>query len=93
MHGPQVCENDVYTLQTWLGYAGALGVPLHWSVKSDSRAVCLRFGPDTAGSSGGGAPWSHPVETASPGGLDRHVAIPVLPPAPAETAKPGTTLA
>ncbi|KAL3132004.1 hypothetical protein ABBQ32_14227 [Trebouxia sp. C0010 RCD-2024] len=67
---------------------GALGVPVHWSVKSESRAVCLRFGPDTAGSKEG-APWSHPVETAFPGGFDRHVAIPVIPPAPAETAKPG----
>ncbi|KAL0023442.1 hypothetical protein WJX79_002822 [Trebouxia sp. C0005] len=46
---------------------GALGVAVHWSMKSDSRAVCLRFGPQTAGS-GVNAPWSHPIETSVPGG-------------------------
>ena len=44
--------------------AGALGVAVHWSMKSDWWVVCLRFGPQTAGS-GLNAPWSHPVE-ASP---------------------------
>ena len=68
--------------------AGSLGVPLHWSMKSESRAVCLRFAPPTAGS-GEGSPWSHPLEASFPGGTDRHVAIPVQPPTPSETAKPG----
>ncbi|DBB13379.1 TPA: hypothetical protein ACH3X3_005112 [Trebouxia sp. C0006] len=67
---------------------GALGVAVHWSMKSDLRAVCLRFGPQTAGS-GVTAPWSHPVEASFPGGVDRHVAIPVQPPQPSETARPG----
>ena len=70
---------------------GALGVPVHWSMKSGSRAVCLRFGPQTAGS-GVDAPWSHPIEASFPGGVDRHVAITVRPPQPSETAKPGYTL-
>ena len=69
---------------------GAVGVPVHWSTKSESRSVCLRFGPKTAGSHAD-APWSHPVEAAFPAGLDRHVAIPVIPPEPTETAKPGHT--
>lgn len=63
-------------------------MPVHWSIKSESRAVCLRFGPQTAASSSN-APWSHPVEAAFPGGVDHHVAIPVAPPEPADTAKPG----
>ncbi|DBA72324.1 TPA: hypothetical protein ACH3X2_010565 [Trebouxia sp. C0005] len=46
---------------------GALGVAVHWSMKSDSWAVCLRFGPQTAGS-GVNAPWSHPIEASLPGG-------------------------
>ena len=57
-------------------------------MKTDSRSVCLRFGPKTAGSSPD-APWSHPIEATFPSGLDRHVAIPVTPPKPQETAKPG----
>ena len=71
--------------------AGALGVAVHWSMKSDSRAVCLRFGPQTAGS-GVNAHWSHPIEASFPGGVDRHVAIPVQPPQPSETARPGEFL-
>jgi len=67
---------------------GSLGVAVHWSMKSDSRAVCLRFGPQTAGS-GVNAPRSHPIEASFPGGVDRHVAIPVQPPQPSETARPG----
>ncbi len=47
--------------------AGALGVAVHWSMRSDSRAVCLRFGPQTAGS-GVNAPWSHLIEASFPGG-------------------------
>ena len=49
----------VYEVITVDMKAGALGVAVHWSMKSDSRAVCLRFGPQTAGS-GVNAPWSHP---------------------------------
>ncbi|DBB13347.1 TPA: hypothetical protein ACH3X3_005082 [Trebouxia sp. C0006] len=67
---------------------GALGVTVHWSMKSNPRAVCLRFGPQTAGS-GVNAPWSHPIDASFPGGVDRHVAIPVQPPQPFETARPG----
>ena len=78
----------VAILKQAIEHTGALGVPVHWSVKSESRAVCLRFGVQTAASSSG-APWSHPVEAAFPGGVDHHVAIPVVPPEPAETAKPG----
>jgi len=65
-------------------------VAVHWSMRSDSRAVCLRFGPQTAGS-GVNAPWSHLIEASFPGGggWDRHVAIPVQPPQPLETARPG----
>ncbi len=70
---------------------GALGVAVHWSMRSDSRAVCLRFGPRTSGS-GVNAPWSHPIEASFPGGVDRHVAIPVQPPQPSETARPGDSL-
>ncbi|DBA65520.1 TPA: hypothetical protein ACH3X2_003176 [Trebouxia sp. C0005] len=65
----------------------ALGVAVHWSIKSDSRAVCLRFGSQTAGS-GVNVPWSHPIEASFPGGVGRHVAIPVQPPQPSETARP-----
>ena len=70
-------------------YAGAAGVPVHWSVGSGSRAVCLRFAPHTAGSKAD-APWSHPIQASFPAGVDRHVAIPVQPPQPSETAEPGT---
>lgn len=81
-------DNLVTRLTVYLCVTGALGVPVHWSMKSESRAVCLRFGPQTAASSSN-APWSHPVEASFPGGVDHHVAIPVAPPEPAETAKPG----
>ncbi len=82
----------VYEVITVDMKAGALGVAVHWSMKSDSRAVCLRFGPQTAGS-GANAPWSHPIEASFPGGVDRHVAIPVQPPQPFETARPGDSSA
>ncbi len=72
--------------------AGAVGVAVHWSMMLDSRAVCLRFGPQTVGS-GRTAPWSHPIEASFPGGVDQHVAIPVQPPQPSETARPGDSLA
>ena len=78
----------VYLTTHYVLTAGALGVPVHWSMKSDSRAVSLRFGPATAGS-GVDAPWSHPIEASFPGGVESHVAIPVQPPSPSETAKPG----
>ena len=35
------------------------------------------------------APWSHPIEASFPGGVESHVTIPVQPPSPSETAKPG----
>ena len=57
-------------------------------MKSDLQAVCLRFGPQTAGS-GVNAPWSHPIEVYSPGGVDSHMAIPVQPSQPSETARSG----
>lgn len=58
-------------------------------MKSESRAVCLRFAPPTAGS-GEGSPWSHPLEASFPIVADRHVAVPVQPPTPSQTAAPGT---
>jgi len=76
---------EVITVET---RAGALGVAVHWSMKSDSRAVCLRFGPQTAGSAVN-APWSHPNEASFPGGVDRHLATSVQPSQPSETARPG----
>ena len=82
----------VYEVITVDMKAGALGVAVHWSMKSDSQAVCLRFGPQTAGS-GANAPWSHPIEASVPGRVDRHVAIPVQPPQPSETARPGDSSA
>ncbi len=79
---------DVFEAITVVVKAGALGVAVHWSMKSDSRAVCLGFGPQTA-ASGVNAPWSHPIEASFLGEVDRHVAIPVQPPQPSETATPG----
>ena len=81
----------VYEMITVDMKAGALGVAVHWSMKSDMRAVCLRFGPQTPGS-GVNAPWSHPIKASFPGGVDRHVAIPVQPPHTPETARPGDSL-
>ncbi|KAK9819963.1 hypothetical protein WJX72_004515 [[Myrmecia] bisecta] len=68
--------------------AGAVGLPLHWSLKTDRRALCLRFAPETP--SQAAAPWSHPVEADFPNGTDRYVAIPVLPPPEASAAQPSS---
>ena len=108
MHHPRVIYADSSTIVTCQNFAmpvlhwqptsssgivctGALGVPFHWSMKSESRAVCLCFAPPTAGS-GEGSPWSHPLKASFPGGVDRHVAIPVQPPTPSQTATPGAGL-
>ena len=40
--------------------AGGTGVPLHRSLQSETRRVCLRFAPDSPGEAG--PQWSHPLE-------------------------------
>ena len=55
--------------------AGATGIPLHWALHTDKRAVCLRFAPEDR--SDLSAPWSHSVQIGQAGKGDQHVAIPV----------------
>ena len=58
--------------------AGATGIPLHWALHTDKRAVCLRFAPEDR--SDLSAPWSHSVQVGQAGKADQHVAIPVTVP-------------
>ncbi len=56
---------------------GTLGVPLHWSLPVDRRAVCFRLAPESAREPG--ARWSHPVEPESLHPACRHIALPAPP--------------
>ena len=55
-----------------------MGIPLHWSLQSDTRRVCLRFAPDSPGEAG--PQWSHPLELEkSLSSTARYISLPVRP--------------
>lgn len=66
-------------------HAGATGIPLHWALHTDKRAVCLRFTPEDR--SNLSAPWSHSVQVGQAGKADQHVAIPVRVPSKDQQGK------
>jgi len=58
--------------------AGGTGVPLHWSLQSETRRVCLRFAPDSPGEAG--PQWSHPLELEKAlSSTARYISLPVRP--------------
>lgn len=63
---------------TLLVIAGGTGVPLHWSLQSETRRVCLRFAPDSPGEAG--PQWSHPLELEKAlSSTARYISLPVRP--------------
>ena len=58
--------------------AGGTGIPLHWSLQAERRAVCFRLAPEAPNEAG--PQWSHPIELDR--GLSasaRFVTLPVRP--------------
>ncbi len=66
---------------------GGAGIPLHWSLGADMRAVRLRFAPEAPNEAG--PSWSHPVDLDKAlSATSRFVSLPVRLPA----AKVGRTV-
>lgn len=66
---------------------GGTGIPLHWSLQADSRAVCFRFAPE--GPNEPGPQWSHPIELEKAlNATARFVSLPVRPAAAAAEPEP-----
>jgi hypothetical protein len=64
-------------------FAGGNGIPLHWSLQADSRALCFRFAPDSPGEPG--PQWSHPIELENAlNSSSRFISLPVRPPSATE---------
>ncbi|KAK9908805.1 hypothetical protein WJX75_003140 [Coccomyxa subellipsoidea] len=55
-----VASSDADVTSTLDLPTGGTGIPLHWSLQADSRAVCFRFAPE--GPNEPGPQWSHPIE-------------------------------
>ena len=74
------CHNTAHTSRLYKALlpAGGTGIPLHWSLQSDTRKVCLRFAPDSPGEAG--PQWSHPLELEkSLSSTARYISLPVRP--------------
>lgn len=52
--------NLMLVIGVFILHSGSSGIPLHWSLQADSRAVCFRFAPE--GPNEPGPQWSHPVD-------------------------------
>ena len=61
-----------------LHVAGGAGIPLHWSLQSETRQVSLRFAPDSPGEAG--PQWSHPLELEKAlSSTSHYISLPVRP--------------
>ena len=58
--------------------AGGMGIPLHWSLQAERRAVCFRLAPESPNEAG--PQWSHPTEVDQAlSASARFVTLPVRP--------------
>ena len=70
-----------------LSRVGGTGIPLHWSLQADTRAVCFRFALE--GPNEPGPQWSHPIELEKAlNSTARFISLPVRPAAAAAEPEP-----
>ncbi len=70
-----------------MNIVGGTGIPLHWSLQADSRAVCFRFAPECPNEPG--PQWSHPVELEKAlNASARFISLPVRPASVAAEPEP-----
>ena len=78
MSEPTIWSSRTQAQLVLLRIAGGAGIPLHWSLQSETRRVSLRFAPDGPGEAG--PQWSHPLELEKAlSSTSHYISLPVRP--------------